>query len=265
MSKQFPRSPRLAWPRSTYSTFALAVFLPLALGFVSAGCGSSDDGAMTALGCSDPEPGELDFLDNMEDGDAQILPRGGRMAGWFTYKDSTAGVLNPDVGVIPVMESIPGGRCAISTRAMRVTGSGFSEWGAGFGFSFKSVMRDGVWSSDPYDISAYSGITFWARIGEMSIDGVRLAVSDNWSVPQGGQCDVSIPSGATACWDHFGTTVMLAQTWKRFTFRFGELTQRNFGIPRPTLDAAAAHSVEFQIPASSTAFDIWIDDIALFR
>lgn len=268
MFRQTPKSPRSAWLRFTSFTRALALVVPVALATAFAGCGSDDGpggGAMSALGCSDPEPGELDFLDNMEDGDALILPRGGRMAGWFTYKDPTAGVLNPDVGVIPVMETIPGGRCGLSMRAMRVTGSGFTEWGAGFGFSFKSIMRDGIWTSDSYDASAFTGITFWARIGETSIDTVRFAVSDKWSVPEGGQCDVTVPSGEKACYDHFGSVLTLAQTWKRFTFRFGELAQRNFGMPRPTLDLPVAHSVEFQIPAASSAFDVWIDDIALFR
>ncbi|MES1206965.1 MAG: hypothetical protein ABUS79_13595 [Pseudomonadota bacterium] len=242
--------------------------LVMAATLAAVGCSSSSSGpadaSVSALGCTDPDPGPLDFVDNMEDGDQLVLGRDGRNGGWYTFKDTTAGTLNPDMGQPVVMETIPGGRCGTSTHAMRVTGSGFSEWGSGFGFGFKTMVTNGVYENARYDVSAARGITFWARKGETSVDSVRLGIGDQWSVPQGGHCDLTVTLGPTACWDHFTAPVPLTTTWKRYTFQFGELQQRNFGIPRPSLDLANVYMVEFVMPMSAPVFDIWVDDVALF-
>jgi hypothetical protein len=218
----------------------------------------------TAIGCTDPDPGPLDFLDNMEDGNALILNRGGRNGSWYTFHDPTTGILNPDMGMVVAMETIPGGRCVVSSQAIRVTGSGFNQWGSGFGFSFKSVQIEGVYTTAPYDVGAAHGITFWARVGETSVTTVQMGIGDEWSVPQGGHCDVSQTAGDTACWDHFGAPIALTPVWKRYTFQFGELQQRAFGWPRPALATTALHFVEFAMPPAAPVFDIWVDDVALF-
>ncbi len=226
---------------------------------------AAPDAVLNAMGCTDPDPGILDVIDNMEDGDALVLARDGRTGGWYTYHDETPGTLNPDMGTPPAMETIVDGRCGTSTRAMRVTGTGFSNWGAGFGFAFKSVQTDAGYTSGPYDISAYRGVTFWARAGESSITAIRLGIGDQWNVPQGGHCEATELSGPTACYDNFGSSVALSTIWKRYTVLFGELQQRSFGMPRPALDVTAAHLIEFNIPPSAPVFDIWIDDVALFK
>ncbi len=46
--------------------------------------------------------------------------------------------------------------------AMHTFGSGFTEWGAGFGFALNGP-DGGLFA---YDASAYSGIVFWARLGD---------------------------------------------------------------------------------------------------
>jgi endoglucanase len=230
----------------------------------SGGTANNSDAAVSALGCTDPDPGVLDFVDNMEDGDAPILKRDGRNGSWYAFHDATPGTLTPDMGVTPTMDDIPGKRCGVSTRAMRVTGSGFSEWGSGFGFGFNTVQIEGVWTTAAYDASRFHGITFWARTGETSVGSIRMGIGDEWSVPQGGHCDVTLASGDTACWDHFGANIPLTSTWKRYTFQFGELQQRMFGIPRDGLQTDAVHFVEFMMPPSSPVFDIWMDDVALF-
>jgi hypothetical protein len=222
------------------------------------------DAQPTAIGCTDPDPGALDFIDNMEDGNALISIRGGRNGSWYTFHDPTTGVLNPDMGTVVEMEMIPEARCGVSNRSIRVTGSGFNQWGSGFGFSFRSVQVDGVYTTAPYDASAARGITFWARIGETSVNTIRMGIGDEWSVPLGGHCDVTQTAGSTACWDHFGESIALTPLWTRYTFQFGELQQRSFGMPRPALAVAAVHFVEFTMPAGAPVFDIWVDDVSLF-
>jgi hypothetical protein len=215
--------------------------------------------------CATPDPGPLDYIDDMEDGNATLLFRGGRMAAWYTFSDETEGVMNPAPMSTPVMEPIPQERCAFSYKAMRVTGSGFSDWGSGFGFDFKTASVNGTWTKLPYDASDTRGITFWARVGDPSITNVRLAVVDQWSDPQGGHCDQTVTGGDTACWDHFSSELSLTTEWHRFAFNWGQLTQRAFGLPRDNLDTANLLGVQFQLPASAPVFDVWIDDIAFFK
>ena len=62
--------------------------------------------------------------------------RNGRAGGWYAYNDMTpSGMQSPaptlTASITP--SPIPGGRCGNSQVAMRVTGSGFTTWGAGIG------------------------------------------------------------------------------------------------------------------------------------
>ena len=260
---------------STFMKSLIRSFTAAALGsaLALAGCGDSKgaaadggvDATLTAL-CDTPAPGTLDFIDDMEDGDALILVRAGRGgASWYTYHDTTTGVLDPPMGTQPSMSMIKGGRCAVSQRAMRVTGSGFMDWGSGFGLDFKGTFADGTYKAAVYDASATRGITFWARVGDPSVASIRLGVGDQWSIPDGGNCDVSIMNGPTACYDVFGTTVNMTTVWQRFSFEWGQLSQRAFGLTRPTLDTANLMSVHFDIEPAAPVFDIWIDDVAFFQ
>jgi len=222
------------------------------------GAGGATPGVVAAIGCSDPEPGVVDYLDDMEDGNATILGRDGRIGDWYTFHDATAGTLNPDMGAKPVMEPIVGGRCGASTKAMRVTGSGFTDYGAGFGFTLKYVGKE-----TPYDATRFSGITFWARVGETSVTQIQLGIGDQWSRPDGGHC--TIEAGPMTCYDNFGSLLTFTPTWQRYTLRFGQTQQRNFGLPRAALDTTALMAVEFGIPPGAPVFDIWVDDIAFFQ
>jgi len=228
------------------------------------GAGGVPSAAALAVGCDDPAPGTLDYLDDMEDGDARILGRDGRAGQWYTFHDATEGTLNPDQGTTPAMEPIPGKRCGSSTKAMRVTGSGFSDYGAGFGFTFHYGAGDaGVAMELPYDGSRYKGFTFWGRIGDTSIDTVRVGIGDKWSRPDGGVC--TIASGPDTCYDTFGASFTLTTTWQRFSIDFGQLEQQGFGLVRPALDTTTLMTFEVDIPAASPVFDIWIDDVALYE
>lgn len=230
------------------------------------GAGGAPVLASLAAGCSDPAPGPLDYLDDMEDGDAMILGRDGRQGAWYTFHDQTEGTLNPAQNTTPTMEPIPGKRCGTSAKAMRVTGSGFTDWGAGFGFAFHYGAGDGGVSMElPYDASRFRGFTFWGRIGETSIDTIRIGVGDKWSRPDGGVCTVSPSLGPNACYDTFGASFTLTTTWQRFSIDFGQLQQRSFGLPRPALDTSNVMTFEIAIPPASPVFDVWIDDVALYQ
>ncbi len=230
------------------------------------GAATGDVGQTTFTGaCAVPDPGPLDFIDDMEDGNATIIARQGRNSEWYTYHDPTAGILVPDMGAPVVMEPIPGDRCGYSRRAMRVTGSGFSEWGAGFGFAFRYASGPNGYAKTAYDGTFARGITFWARVGDPSITLVHFGINDQWSAPEGGHCDMTVTAGPTACYDSFGAMIPLTTEWRRYAYSWGQLGQRMFGMPRTEIDVATIYDLHFDVAMSSPVFDVWVDDIAFYK
>jgi hypothetical protein len=207
-------------------------------------------------------PNPADLIDDMEDGDAAIVPGpANRNGSWFVYDDGTAtGTITPGPNDTITMEPIVGGRCG-STKAMRVSGSGFDGYGAGFGLAFSYDANGEV----EFDYSAYTGLVFWARIGDGTTDRVRLNVPDKATEPAGGICDVNSTEVGKQCYDHFGTMLTgLSTTWKQYKIPFSSLTQRMFGVAEPMIDTTALFGVEFAIDPS-TVFDVWIDDLSLYK
>jgi hypothetical protein len=67
-----------------------------------------------------------------------------------------------------------------------------------------------------------------------------------------------------ACYDTFGVDLtQLSTSWKQYRIPFGGLTQRNFGLKRPALDASSIYTVEFNFNPAST-FDFWLDDLSFY-
>jgi hypothetical protein len=182
-----------------------------------------------------------------------------RNGGWWSAGDATPGAtIEPGLGAAAVPVSIPGGRCG-SRFAMRVSGQGFEEWGSMIGLSF-------VYGSGgilEYDASAYQGMTFWARIGDTSINQVRFAISDRNTEPQGGVCVEDGPPGQ-GCFDSFGVVLSNLDTrWKRYRIPFAGLTQRDFGLRTEALLREAVYSVNFAFEPGAV-FDLWLDDLEFF-
>jgi hypothetical protein len=201
-------------------------------------------------------------IDDMETPDYQTVRAGGRTGAWWAGGD----LVSPGSGIQPDgnadAESIPGGRCG-SKYAMHVTGHGFSMWAvlsASMGWGSLDGGADGLL---PNDNSFRTGVTFWARIGDTSTDQVRLAISDKYSRPEGGYC-IDMGAMDVACYDTFGVDLtQLSTSWKQYRIPFGGLTQRNFGLKRPALDAGSIYTVEFQFNPAST-FDFWLDDLSFY-
>jgi hypothetical protein len=101
----------------------------------------------------------------------------------------------------------------------------------------------------PVDLSAYGGLTFWVRLGG---GGGKLVVAiDNGS-----------GAGSTATSKARGgvpplpaQTLAVTGEWQQFVLRF-----EDFGL-QPT----AVASIDFVVAGDTEAFDLWIDDLALFR
>ncbi|WP_437807529.1 hypothetical protein [Sorangium sp. So ce1078] len=84
------------------------------------------------------------------------------------------------VGFIPEALTPPRGQ---STMAMHTFESGFTEWGAGVRFALN--RPDMVVLA--YDASAYTGIVFWAKLGDAgAATAMKVSISDTVSEPRAG-------------------------------------------------------------------------------
>ena len=219
-----------------------------------------------------PDPNEaIDptaVIDDMEDGDEYLTEVADRNGGWWTAGDDTVGA-----SMVPVQteltdelarpEAIPEPRCG-SHYAMRVTGQGFTDWGAVIGLGLVFGERsDGETGAIPYDVSAYQGVDFYARIGDTSTNEVRFQISDSNSDPDGGLCE-DVRGSDDECWDAFGVSLpQLDTTWRRYKIPFAGLTQRDFGYDADAVVTTAAYEITFNFPPSSV-FDFWVDDLKFY-
>ncbi|WP_437284990.1 CIA30 family protein [Sorangium sp. So ce406] len=193
----------------------------------------------------------------MEDNDNAINAAGGRVGYWYTFNDGTEGATQeppPDpegTGETPfTMTALEPAR-GQSTYAARSWGSGFEEWGAGFGFDLNSPEGEKA----SYDASAYTGITFWAK---GTARGATVMISDPGTDPAGSVC-------TDEC-DKWQKSLTLTEEWQQFTIPFADLKQGGWGTPAGAdqIDASKLYSIQFQVGVAPE-FDVYIDDLGFYN
>lgn len=197
----------------------------------------------------------IDMIDDFEDQDNGCLRTAGRTGWWFAANDTAAGSAR-----LPTpfgMTTLP--NCANPTYA-HIRGQGFTQWGSMLGLG---IVQGGA----QYDLSAYSGVRFWARIGKANNKTVRFRLPDKDTDPSGATCDIAGANATVGCHNHFGKDLTeLTADWKLITITFAELTQlAGWGKQIPTgFDPKTVYSLDFFISSNAT-FDLWVDDIAFIR
>lgn len=237
---------------------ALVVALGLALGCSDdshrLGGLSEDVSGSTARSAGLCKDGaDLEYVDQMEDGDGAIEMVERRGGVWFAFNDKSAGSQFPstDAETFSMSELVPGR--AGSRRAARSYGGGFTVWGAGIGFE--------LYNQKAYDLSRYAGITFWARRAPGTANALRFAVTDSATAPRGGKCRDFVDY--STCSDYFGVDLSLGTAFRRYSFSWKELSQEGWGEPHPdSIATSEIYGVRFQTDPVED-FDFWIDDVAL--
>jgi hypothetical protein len=199
------------------------------------------------------------IIDDIEDGNSLIAPVADRNGSWWITSDGTEGTITPMSGAAPPPEQILGKRCE-SEYGIRVTGQGFTEWGANvaIGFRYEGMEM-------PIDASDFSGVMFWARVGETHSSPVRVQFQDTNTYPNGGVCDPDPASGTEQCYDGWGTTLTPLDTeWRLYKIPFSRVTQQNFGYASEALDTTALYTLEW-IVQQNTVFDLWLDDVWFYE
>ena len=195
-------------------------------------------------------------IDDMED-QTRFISSSDTYALWYVYGDNTAGAQIKPVPSSPfTMEPIPGGRYA-SKYAMRMSGAGFSDWGAGMGFDLEygDATDSGPAPKVAVDARAYAGIRFWARVGQASTTSLQFMIVAG-SCPPGDDAGAVLASDECAV--RYPKNLALTTDWVRYDIGFSELTLNPGHLPLPR---DQIYSVLFNVPASTT-FDLWVDDIS---
>ena len=141
------------------------------------------------------------MIDNLDDADARIIMANGRQGPWHSFNDSNGGNIQPPLGTgfLPVA-----GGANNTSHAVHTTGSGYQFGGVGFDLNNTTTTPESA-QSQPYNASAYNGITFWAK----GSGTLRVEFAQRSFVPtdRGGSC-------TTNCWNVYGAnTPTLTSTW----------------------------------------------------
>ena len=188
-----------------------------------------------------------DVIDDFEDADL-LLPspaRAGRVGNWYIFNDGTG---------TEALNAVAIKRGTSSANGLRVKGKDFSNWGSGFSVDLNS-SASGQATKAPYDASAYSAVTFWARASDAT--GVAVALTDVDTDAAGNTC--------SSCGRHYYKTVSMTATWQRFTISFSDLTLEAGGVPAPAaFKPASVLSLQFKFQPGIN-YEISVDDVAFIK
>jgi endoglucanase len=212
----------------------------------------------SAPGGAVPAPGPMvvsekdcpaDFtVDDAEDNNNQVLVQGGRKGFWYTFVDKAGTAISPPAGTKFLMS--PGGArdSKYAARMMGKVSSAGDPLFAGMGFSFTNPKG-------AYDASAYTGVSFYAKVGPGSTKAVRLKVPDVDTDPDGKRC--------TECFNDFGADLSLSDQWKKYTVPFAAMKQmEGWGSPAPSsIDKSKLFGLQWQVVAQGVSYDVWVDDV----
>jgi hypothetical protein len=220
----------------------------------SATAGTTGNGGSSAAG-SGGATSTSELIDDFEDRDLVLAPIKKRNGPWYDFNDGTAtGVQTFGIALLSGADARTG---SSSTAGLRMTASGYTGFGAGFGADFVNTQGKKV----AYDVSAYKGVRFYAKIAAGTQSSMKVLFPTTYSDPMGGKCDDAV--AMMACNDHLFELVSPVQTtWAVYEVDFADLSQQGFGLPQATLDPASVYSVQFTLSTAAFSADVWLDDIS---
>ncbi|RYZ06681.1 MAG: hypothetical protein EOO73_15395 [Myxococcales bacterium] len=198
-------------------------------------------------------------VDGFEDKDLTLEQTDGRSGVWYTFHDTTAGKMTPSPLVVSSLTDAP---AELGMYAMHITATGYTSYGSGLGVDFRAGKK-------LYDASAYTGIRFWAKVGDAAGTNTRhrMQISDIKTDPLGELCTpgAAAPEGKK-CEDHYGANLVLTTEWKQFSFTFAQLSQLGWGYPADTkikLDPTSLYGLQFTAKPDLEV-DLWIDQVEFY-
>lgn len=217
--------------------------------------GTATGGGGTATGGASGGTGGIpgiEMIDDFEADDAsmQMILKNKRNGYWYAFNDATAAGVQA-FGIKPSADR------AGSTYALHMTATGFTAYGAGFGADFVNVAKQKV----AYDVSAYKGIRFYAKVATSTQTSMKMLIPTTYSDAMGGKCSGTVD--LMRCDDHlYCPFTGLKTTWALYECDFADLVQQGFGLPQATLDPKSVYSVQFTFLTKTIPADVWVDDVA---
>jgi hypothetical protein len=182
----------------------------------------------------------------------------------------------------PLAYEIPEPRCGQSRHAYHQQGkniaicvsptTGRQGWGATLAITLNANPKNSGQALEAYDASDWDGIALWARLGEQpSNRAMLLSAKDPFTAQPPVSSDMD-PYCSTAdgvadakkC-DPFGLALLLEPQWRFVKVPFALMQQKGYGTPSPLARLDAAQLVALELGFSAGDWDVWIDDISLYR
>lgn len=154
------------------------------------------------------------------------------------------------------------------TKAACLSSSGFDGYSVGEGFHFITKVPGDAGADSgvdaqpiPYDVSAYTGISFWAMGGgdggsytirvkfpDAQTDGDPFAAPGNAFGNPSSACFGDSSTDNSKCFDDFSDDVAMPTTWSQVSIKFAtDLGQHNFGEQFTAIDLKHVYGIEFEV------------------
>ena len=190
------------------------------------------------------------WIDTFEDGDTRIQVVDERDGEWYALPAGKA---------MPMTVQDTSGGAPGSTKALHVAGGVLDPLWPTYGVPLGIC----------YDASAFDGISFWIK-GDSSgkNDTIKFSLSTPPTTEKnaGGSC----PDGDKGCYNHFSALITLSPSWTKYSFKWAQLTQADWGAIGVNGVAPAGFQIQKQILGvnfspneNKKAYDFWIDDVEL--
>jgi endo-1,4-beta-D-glucanase Y len=262
----------------------------------SATGGTTGTGGATGTGGSGSQACKTasgDVISDFEDGMGDVVMQGGRQGWWYVFADTNGGSQTPATnatGPIAVAAAgtplPPGDTC--DSYALHSTATGHSATNTsnyeGFGTSLAQILppptSTTAMTKNPYDVSAYDGISFNIKSGSGTAPPVWFEI--------GGVASTPSPDGTAthSGVDEYNTRGHLfssiGTSWQTIYVPFGTLAPRylpassesdcsdtSVKCQAPAWDPKNALGLQFSVyPQFSTStlnYDLWVDDVTLYH
>jgi hypothetical protein len=224
------------------------------VGLLLAACGSRQVETISGPpGCplppTAPPPTSARLLDDLEDGDMNLIAGDGLDGSWEFWDDKT----NSNLLMANSTMCAAFGKFAVHARSDGQTG-----WGASVNLFFRAPPP----RPRPYDGSRFNAVSFYAAIIPPAV-GVGSDADANPTV----RIKAAISTMETAwegncksCTDNFAKYIEISNRWQRFVLPFSELRQEGWGDPK-NLAFKTNDIVQLAIQLGQK-FDLWIDQVA---
>ncbi len=265
------------------------------------GAGTGGGGGSRPSGC----PADPNTISDFEEGTTGVvIPQGGRTGWWYVFSDATnnggmspaASSTGPITSTMLPSSDPNSGTCDKWDMEVKTTAA-HTTWGAGFGTSLDQIIPPPTSTTaktkNPYDVSAYSGISFNIKSASGTAPPVwfELATLNNQPVPDGSIKTSDGTSGGTASapssngTDEYNTRGQLIKnigtSWTKVYVPFGTLGPRY--LPASTASVCSNSAVKCEAPpfkatdvlglqfagytqfaTAAGTFDLVVDDVAFY-